>query len=352
MPYNQILLSSIYFDEVIVHTLPKHKKDESEIEPRYSETVSPLSIPLISVFKDKIVSALAGDKMLKLLFDEDNPSPIATFTKLIIKEQQSNGKSKFVNISKKIAKHLFDTQKGNNNEGILVVIPVKVNQNPALVLIKLEMDSGAQLVMNDAMKSFDIKAIEDLMMTKKTRVYKVALLLNRDLQGVEFDAIVTDNQIDMKAKKEVSSWFINRFLGCKPYKDPKIVTQDFYNFTKAFIDMQSDDVIKAKYHQDLNSYLTKNISRLNPKEFADDYLLTTEERNGYRDFLKTKGFSFNSFNKDLTQIENKVRKMAIEFANGVVITSNSGRLEDKVILENAQDGQTKATITSKVRKIK
>lgn len=352
MPRKQIQLQSISFEEVIVHTLPKHKKSDTDVEPRYSETVSPLSLPLRSVFKDKIVSALMSDKMLKLIFNEDSPSPIAALIGSIISGQLSKRKSRFVDVSKKIAKHLFDIQKGNNNEGILVIIPIRVNQSPAVILIKLEMDSGAQLVMNDKSKSFDINVIEDLMMTKKTRVYKIALLLKKDVQGVDYDAIVTDNQIDMKAKMEVQSWFITDFLGCKPYKDPKIVTQDFYNFTKAFIDMQDDDVTKAKYHQDLNSYLTKNTSRLNPTEFADDYLLTTNERNEYRAFLKTRGFGFSSFLKDLTQIENKVKKMAIEFTNGIIITSNRGRIQDKVVLENANDGQTKATITAKVKKIK
>jgi hypothetical protein len=352
MTRKYIDLSSIAFSEVIVHTLPKHKKNESEIEPRFSEKTSSLTLTLKNIFKDKVMQALKSDKTLKLLYNPESSSPISAIAKDIIEELAVGKSAKFVDNSKKIARNLFDIQKGNNNEGILIVIPIKVNQRSALLLIKLEMDSGAQLVLNEKTKSFDINSIEDLMMTKKTRVYKVALLLKRSLQGVKYDALVTDNQIDMKAKVEIKSWFINDFLGCKPFKDPKVLTQDFYNYTKAYIETIDDDLKKAKYHQDLNSYVGKNTDFLNPEEFANDYLSSTGERNNYRSYLKEKGFDFARFQKDTTQVDKKIKKMTMEFANGITITSDSGNIKDKVKLEKTAEGQTKATITSRLRKIK
>lgn len=343
--------SSISFTEVIVHTLPKHKKEDKETEPKYSEKNSKLTFTLQTIFKDKIVTALSSDKALKLIYNPESLSPVSAHSKSIIIGDANSRKIDFVGNSKKIARHLFDIQKGNNNEGILVAIPVKANQKSALVLIKLEMDSGAQLVLNEKTKSFDINTIQDLMLTKKTRVYKIALLLEKSLQGVKYDVIVADNQIDMKAKKEIKSWFISDFLGCMPYKDPKIVTQNFYNYTKTYIDTIEDDIKRAKYHQDLNSYLTKNSDFLNPQEFADDYLSTTKEKNNYKDYLTGKGFSFSIFSKDLSQIENKIRKMTIEFANGIILTSKNGKIDDKIKLEKTDEGQTKATITSRLKNI-
>ncbi|MGE9313295.1 nucleoid-associated protein [Niabella sp. CJ426] len=352
MTRKYIDISSISFNEVIVHTLPKHKKNEDDVEPRFSERMSPLTLSLKSIFKDKIVQALRSDKSLKLLYNPESSSTISTIAKEVIEELAIGKSEHFVANSKKIAKNLFDIQKGNNNEGILIIIPTKVNQSSALLLIKLEMDSGAQLVLNEKTKSFDINSIEDLMMTKKTRVYKVALLLKKSLQGVKYDALVTDNQIDMKAKVEIKSWFINDFLGCKPFKDPKVLTQNFYNYTKAFIETIDDDLKKAKYHQDLNSYIGKNIDYLNPEDFANDYLSTTAEKNSYKNYLKNKEFDFSRFQKDITQIDKKIRKMTMEFANGITISSDSGNINDKVKLEKTSEGQTKATITSKLRKIK
>jgi hypothetical protein len=342
-------LNTVAFDDVIVHTLPKHKKAEKEVVPRFSERFTKLTGNLKFFFKDKILTSLTGDKAIKLVYDSTSTSPVSSLVKSIT--ATSNAKAR-ISDSKKIAQFLFDTQAGANNEGILLVIPCDVNRKPALILIKLEMDSGAQLVLNEKLKSFDIREVEDLMLTKKTKVYKVALLLNRVLQGVDFDGIVADYQIDAKAKEEVKSWYINKFLGCIPYLDPKIVTQHFYNFTKAFIDTIDDDIKKAKYHQDLNSYVQKNQSTLSPKEFADDYLSSTGERNRYKSFLDEKQFSFDGFLKDVSQIERRIHEMSLEFMNDVVITTKTGTLEDKVKLTKTDDGQTKAEITSKIRKVK
>lgn len=111
-------LSSIQLDRVIVHDIPKHKKNEADIQPKYSQMESSLPDGLRLFFKDKIVKALQGDKAFKVLYDSENSAP----TSRLIGQILSKEADLFVDTSKGLAKHLFDIQEGNNAAGILLII--------------------------------------------------------------------------------------------------------------------------------------------------------------------------------------------------------------------------------------
>lgn len=337
--------TTIQIEKIIVHDIPKHKKGEQGIEPNYSEQESKLTQGLRNFFKDKVVQALGSDKSFKICFDEESTSPISWINKEVLESDGSN----FAVQSKAITKHLFDIQVGYNAAGILVVIFGKVNSFKTSIILKLEKDTGAQLKLDDKTHSFNIEEVKDLMLTQKTKIFKVAMFIQREDFKAKYDGVIMDYQIDIKEKKEVTTWFMEKFLGCRAFEDPKITTQHFYNYTRAYINTLQEDIDRAKYIQDLNSYVQKNSLTLNPKEFADDYLRTTKHKNDYKNFLQTKKFKFNSFPKDITQIERHVKKFTINFANDVSIVGKKGTLKDKVKLEKLNDGQTRAEIVSKIR---
>lgn len=339
--------TTIQIERIIVHDIPKHKKGEKGIEPNYSEQESKLTDGLRKFFKDKVVQSLSSDKSFKICFDEENDSPISWISNEILKSDGGN----IVLESKAITKHLFDIQVGYNAAGILVVIFGKVDSANTCIILKLEKDKGAQLTLDPKTHSYNIAEVEDLMLTQKTKIFKVAMFILRDDFKAKFDGLIMDYQIDIKEKKEVTTWFIDKFLGCRAFEDPKITTQHFYNHTRAYINTIQDDIDRAKYIQDLNSYVQKNSLTLNPKEFADDYLKTTAHRNDYKNFLQTKKFKFTSFPKDLTQIDRQVRKITVTFDNDISIVGNKGTFDKKVKLEKLGNGQTRAEITSKIRSI-
>jgi hypothetical protein len=339
--------TTILIERIIVHDIPKHKKGEKGIEPNYSEQESKLTQGLRNFFKDKVVQALGSDKSFKICFNEESDSPVSWITNEVLKSDGSN----FVLQSKAITKHLFEIQVGYNAAGILVAIFGKVNSFNTCIILKLEKDKGAQLTLDPKTHSYNIAEIEDLMLTQKTKIFKVAMFILRDDFKAKYDGVMMDYQIDIKEKKEVTTWFMDKFLGCRAFEDPKITTQHFYNHTRAYINTIQDDIDRAKYIQDLNSYVQKNSLTLNPKEFADDYLRTTAHRNDYKNFLQTKKFKFTSFPKDLTQIDRQVRKITLTFDNEISIVGNKGTFDKKVKLEKLNNGQTRAEITSKIRSI-
>jgi hypothetical protein len=342
-----IEIRSLIIERIIVHDIQKHLKGDLSIEPTYSEMESSLTDGLRNFFKEKVVSALISDKSFKICFDEDNASPISWLVPEIIKSNDSD----FVSHSKKIARHLFEIQVGLNVAGILVIILGRINSINICIILKLERDKGAQLKLDAKTKSFNIAEVQDLMLTQKTKIFKVALFLPRDSFKAKFDGIIMDYQIDITAKKEVTTWFIEKFLGCKAFEDPKITTQHFYNYTRQYIATIENPLDRAKYIQDLNSYVQRNITTLSPLEFADEYLSSTEHRENYKNYLDSKKFSFSGFLKDNCQIEGQIKKIVLEFENEISIIGKKGTFNKNVKLDALADGTHRAEIISKIKKI-
>ncbi len=344
---SKIDTSTIVIEKIIVHSIPRHKKDVYTIEPEYSQQESNLPDGLRLFFKDKIIQSLQSNKELRVCYNSDNVSPVSTYIKDII----DSGGTNYIENSQLKAKYLFEIQVGQNASGILVVIFGKINDQNMCVIIKLERDEGAQLELDPLTKSFNIRDVRDLMLTKRTKIYKVGLFIDRNIFNTNFDGSTADLQIDPKNKREVTTWFIERFLGCCPIEDPRATTKKFYEYTTTFIQTIEDPVKKAKYTQDLNSFLQKNSQRVSASEFAEDYL-ETSDKNKYRNYLKEKKFPLSQFPKDNSYINNKIKTITMTFANDISIIGKKGTFASHVKLEPASDGKTKAEIVSTVQSIK
>lgn len=345
---NYLDYSTLNISKIIVHDIPKHKKDDLSQEPDYSEQESPLTLSLKLFFKEKVTQSLSSSKSFHINFDSTTTSPAPSRLKEIIDETDHD----LVSHSKVIARHLFQIQKGNNAAGILVCILGTINTMNTCILMKLERDKGAQLKMDHTTNSFSIEEVQNLMLTQKTKIFKVALFVDREISKYSFDGVIMDYQIDIKRKKEVTTWFLSEFLGCKAFENPKIITQKFYNYTKAFIDTVEGKIERAKYIMDLNSYLQMNTQIINPREFADNYLTSPQHKNDYKNYLDSKNFDFGAFPKDLTQIERQIKKITMVFENEITIIGTKGAFDDRVILSKLENGKHKAEIISRIRSIK
>lgn len=337
---------SIVIEKIIVHSIPRHRKGDYSTPPTYSEQESELVDGLRVFFKDKIVQSLNSNKELRVCFDSDNPSLVPTYIKNIINSDAKD----FVKDSKSIAEFLFKTQDGQNSSGILVIIYGKINDKKTCIIIKLEKDSGAQLELNTKTNSYDIKDVQNLMLTQKTRIYKIGLFVNRIDSEVEYDGVVVDLQITPSNNKEITTWFIQRFLGCEPLEDPRITTKKFYDLSTTFIQSIDDQYKKAKYIQDLNSYLQMNSRSISADEFATSYL-ETSDKDKYTGYLKDKNFQLSHFPKNNSYINNKIKKITMTLDNDISIIGQKGTFDDHVKIEDMENGKTKVEIISKVKSI-
>lgn len=264
----------------------------------------------------------------------------------------NNSDSSFVDQSKDIATNLYNYQKGNNAAGILLIVKGHIAELSICVILKLERDNGAQLVLNEDTKTFNVEEVQDLMLTKKTKIFKVAIFINRIPAGTDYDGRLMDYQINPKNKKEINTFFLD-FMGCVPYSDPKISTKRFYELTRKFLDTIPDEIIRSQYIQDLNSYLRKIQATISPREFAEDYMASTQHKNQYREYLQSQSFEFTNYTKDNTLINSHINKIIMEFENGISILGANGSFEDKVSFsKDEQTGECRAEIKSKIKKVK
>ena len=338
--------STIIIEKIIVHSIQKHKKGDFAIEPQYSERESSLPDGLRVFFKEKVVQSLGSNKELRVCYNSDSLSPVSIYINQIINSAGAD----LIEQSKLMTKYLFKIQDGQNASGIIVVIFGKINEKGTCIIIKLERDEGAQLELDPITKSFNIKDVKDLMLTRKTKIYKVGLFIDKTAFNVKYDGSTADLQIDPKTRKIITTWFIEKFLGCVPVENPKATTKKFYDFTTTFIQTVEDPIKKTKYTQDLNSYLQKNSQKISAREFADDYMETID-KDSYCDYLKEKHFRMSEFPKDNDYIESKIKIITMLFANDIAIVGKKGTFDKNVRLENQNDGTTKAEIVSKVKSI-
>ena len=338
--------SQLIIERLIIQDVPRHKKNE-EGTPIFSENEGTITDGLKLFFQDKVKAALNSDQAFKVCLRDETDSSVPRCVRTIL-----NSDDEFIESSKEIATNLFNFQKGSNSAGILLIIKARIINHHVCVILKLERDNGAQLVLDHTTRTFNVEEVRDLMLTKKTKVFKVALLVNRDDYAIDYDGVLMDYQINIKDKKGTNSFFLD-FMGCFPFDDPKMATKNFYNLTREFIDGITDVLIRAKYVQDLNSYLQMNQNTISPREFANNYMIETEHKNQYEQFLLSKSFAFETYTKDNTLINSHVEKILLQFENGISIMGSNGSLEGKVNLQrNEQTDICTAIIESKIKKIK
>lgn len=337
-------------DKTIIHVIPKKIRGDDFQEPTFSENISEFSDGAKSIFRSKLEEALRSDKRLKAYFDSDSDSPVKFLAAQIITGDENS----FIERSKSIANHLFETQKLNASQGILIVVSANLNGFKVCTIVKLEHDEGTELERDPIRNSFRMKQVENLMFTKKTKTHKVALILSREEFECDYDIILTDFQNDVRRKKNTTSKFMSDFIGCRPYDDPQNMTKNWYKHTIAFIDTLNDPELKVKYYQDVNSYTQSNRQFLNAREFANDYFSTSEQKDDYITHLESKGFPTSDFVKDTNLIKPSIEKITLYLENDISIIGKKGFFEeDRVTLEKIDDLSNKfrVIIESRIKKV-
>ena len=342
-------LISLTIEKSIIHDLPKHykkPKDEILVEPKLSKKESKMAPAMRLFFKEKIVNALKSEKAFKVCYDTEHTSPVAWLVTGIVESDDN-----FVEKSHMIANHLFKVQNGQNSGGILVVILCKIKQEKTCVVFKLDKEIGAQLTEDKETESFDIAEVQNLMLSDKTRIMKIVMLVRKENFNINFDGLLVDYQSQIGNNKNLQSYFMYDFLGCRAFEDPRVVTKKFYNISRSFVLQIEDQIKQARYLVHLNSYVQSNEAVLSPGEFADRYLDTSEEKDNYKKFLEIKKIKFEAFPRDTYLIEKDLSRVSIDFENGVTISTKKKSLEESVNIVEMEDGRHKATVMSRIRKV-
>jgi nucleoid-associated protein YejK len=341
--------SPLSIKRVIIHQVVKQRRSDTKVPPTYSEVESHLDKDLRLFLKDRIITALGGNRSYQIVFDQSSSSPIqGLFAEWIAAD------SEFVEISKKIADHLNAIQTGRSPGGLVTIIVGTVSGTDCLAVLKLEKEEGARLEQTriDGKNTFDMVHIRDLILSQKTRLFKIALFLRDGMSSHGFDGKLCDNQLTPNSGHDVAEFFLRDFLGCTHAGDPRAQTKEFFVTSQEFINGSIDDPTKkSQYELHLLSYLSKDSAEINPDRFAREHFAVAD-RQPFVDFLERNGVPNRTTRKDPSLIRSRLEKLTIEFDNDVRIIAKREKFSAAVALSNLGDGRTRAEVTGKLRRIR
>ncbi len=169
-------LGSLQIHRLIIHKMPRHLRRDTSSAPNYSEVESPLDDQLRSFFREKVIETAGSSSAFGVAFDDGSTSPVPR----LVKDSIARINADFVTISEEIARHLHDSQGGVNPGGLVTIMECHIDSTIALAILKLEREEGVRLdsIEYKGKHTFDVRYIQDLILTRKTKLFKIGQCLS------------------------------------------------------------------------------------------------------------------------------------------------------------------------------
>ncbi len=338
---------TLQVEKIIIHDIPWHKAGEKGTKPDLSEVESNLTQELKNYFKVKINGSVISSSAFNVIFNPTTPSPVPK----LVCDCVNNGGQDFIGISQQIAKHLFEMQSGINSRGLLAFVECRLEGRHALAILKLEREEGVRLLTTTigGKHTFNLDLIKELMLTGRTKLFKIGLFLQIGTTAATIEGIVCDYQRGFAPTSEIADFFLSKFLGCQLTVDPDVATKRFFITSEQFFNEEVPEAtLRGQYLTHLFSELTSQRGVVNPRTFAEDNL-RDEDRQKYLTYLGEHDTQVTVFNKDTKLIDSRIKIMSLQFQCGANIIAPNDVFQDKVRLTQLETGDTRAEITDMVK---
>lgn len=336
--------------KAVLHEVPVKSDLAAEDAVKLSEVESILEPRHVLYFKERICSSIGSNWAHEVRFDPTSESPIPNLVKTYLKCPLNN--SNFIEISQLCAKHLYCCQTKRSPEGIFAALECTYQGGPALVLMKLERESGVRVerATREGKVFFEIQLIDDLVLTDQTKVFKVGLFWKG--QDKDIEGVVSDQQRAFRiSASEVAQFFLIDFLGAQLKVSHSVATRRFVDTVGKFINKEIHDPSdKLDTYGHLVSTLTDQRDFINPSEFINNCIPLNLRQKCHNEFVNA-SVPFSVFKKDDDIVEKAVAQMRIDFQSGISIQGPEDSFRDKVHTEILEGGVTKAEITDKITRV-
>lgn len=338
-------LGLLDIDSIIVHDVPRRMAGQTGPSPVLSEIESPADAGLRNFIRERVIGTLKG-RSFEVVDDPASTSPIPG---LLRGQVVATPRSPFVPMTQSVAQHLHQVQTGANPAGLLVVLRGDLDRH-ALGIMKLEREEAIRLNQLDlaGKRTFELEHLADLMLNKKTRVFKTGLFW---AAGGEIHGYVSDMQLGADLARAVANFFLHSFLGCKLLDDPATQTKRFWDTTEQFVNEQvSEPEQQNQYMIALTAEMRSQAGDVNPKAFAATHI-DQGHRDAFRATMNQAGLD-SIIVKDVNRIESKLRRIEFEFASGLRLSGPADVVEDRVTVEETEDGTTHVEFTDKLTRLR
>jgi hypothetical protein len=344
-------LGQLTINRIIIHEVPRHLRSDARSVPKFSEIESPLDSELRQFFREKIIETVGSSSAYGVVFDSTTTSPVPGLVRAFLEGSSAD----FVDMSKQVAQHLHGAQGGASPDGLVTIVDCSIAGATALGILKLEKEAGVRLreTTQNGLRTFDVNYIRDLILTRKTKLFKIGLFYRPD-SGADGDpqGTVCDEQRGYLPRTEVASFFLTEFLGCRLAEEPQIATKRFFLAAQDFFNAQLEDPVeRTEALNHLLSEVTNRRTRINTLDFARNSL-PAPQRRPFLEYLRQQGLEDRTIPKDIALIEAQTKKMALEFQNGISVVGKREAFEESVRVDRARGGETRVQITGLLKRVK
>lgn len=345
--------SNLIINRVIIHEIFKRNIEKQLVDPKYSNTLSELDEGGMEVLEERIINAIGSNShsMEMEIIDQKEGSCVSIVNRLL----NSEDNHEFAIISQEIAYKLTESQISRRIPGGIVLIfdaTIGLDSKRAVGIIKAEIHSG--FTRESTSRDVVLKYLSELLLTPQQKLYKIALFIESDLDDSldlvqRFSPYVYDHNMKKSETKDAATYFYNLFLGCTFKSNSKIITRDFYENTREFINkLEISDEEKFDLNMELYSYAKSPINTtIGIEDFANNSL-DAEIRDTYETFMKEKNIPETLIQKDTQYIESRLKQRKIKFSNDVSIIGPSEKFKDLVQVISEEDNVTMLMIKGKI----
>lgn len=340
----QFRFEGLTIQRIIVHRVYPRTADRQLVAPKISSKLIRLERNAVDALQQRITKAL-GNKShgIEMSIQESGAGSFFQIGASMLHADEAA----FIAASKSLADNLNSAQFNTTAPGgMLAIIAGRVGDAalPFLAAIKAEPQDGFKA--NEQDDQVDMEYVAELLLTDTQRLYKIGLLTEcfSKASGIDgyhpanYRAFLFDHLMTATETRPAAAYFYHAFLGMSIQASSKILTKNFFEFTRNFIETApvAQDA-KLDLHEALRSELRSQQATISVAEFGVKHL-PDPLRKEYESFMESKGFPQNSVNKDIDYIQAKLRRRRkFIFSNDVWISTPPEKADEFLQIDGTDE---------------
>ncbi|WP_327188282.1 nucleoid-associated protein [Streptomyces sp. NBC_01334] len=324
--------------QAIVHVVPKRIRGTELAPLELSQAVCQLDDTVRTALQARLRDVLTRLSR-EVVEDPDIKSGLPDAVRAFLTDEQD-----LVSVSGEIAYLLRDNQTASNPAGLLLVATARLDGQRALLMVKLEQETGMQAkeITADGLRTFDVQYFANLLFTERSKVYKVALFSEEGLTEERLEGWAADAQM---SGKTVARFFLEKFLGCRHKNDPRELTRRFHDTAIDWVNTRfTDPEVRMDYVMAVMVELQSSAAALDPTAFIQKHV-RPQHRDDFADFLEENDVPVRVFDKDNELVSNRLQKMRVELSSGAFLVAPVEAVQDGTVeVEDLGDGRTIVTV--------